>query len=381
MPQIDTPRKSIVNGFRAVMKFLFARPVTWMANRFSSAPKREHVHQALTELYQSICQEPGKKGLLIDFRPDAMPVIIFSDHHKGARDGRDDFGPAESNYLAALDYYNSRKYYYINLGDSEELWENNIFSILKHNKATFDMERLFLERNAYGKIFGNHDLYWANDPFAQASLKKMYGRHVNIHTGIVLRVNLPTGPIDILCTHGHQGDAQSDGNAFSKWFVSYIWGPIQAFLDVNTNMPSCNNESKTLHNQYMYEWSAAQQDLVLITGHTHQPVFNSLTHLERLYLDMEKAILAKDEETMANIEKEIPKRKKEYDYVNSSFRTMKPSYFNTGCCCFSGGTITGLEIAGGDIRLVRWVTENGIPVRKVAEEESLLTLAARITDQ
>lgn len=375
---MQTILKNTVNGFRALMKFLFARPVTWLANRISSAPERDNVHRALGELYQGICREPGKKGLLLDFRPDEMPVIIFSDHHKGARDGRDDFGPAEQNYLAALDYYNSRRFYYINLGDSEELWENNIFSILKHNKATFEKEAQFAERNAYCKIFGNHDLYWKNDPFAQVTLKKMYGRQVDIHTGIVLRVSLPTGPIDILCTHGHQGDAQSDGNAFSKWFVSYIWGPTQAFLDVNTNTPSCNNENKTLHNQYMYEWSAAQRELVLITGHTHQPVFNSLTHLERLYLNMEEAILKKDQVAIAKIEQEIPKRKQQYDYVNSSFRTMKPAYFNAGCCCFNGGTITGLEIAGGYIRLVRWVTENGVPTRKVAEEESLLSLADRI---
>jgi hypothetical protein len=31
-------------------------------------------------------------------------------------------------------------------------------------------------------------------------------------------------------THGHQGDLQSDGNWFSKWFVSSIWGPLQGYL-------------------------------------------------------------------------------------------------------------------------------------------------------
>jgi hypothetical protein len=128
----------------------------------------------------------------------------------------------------------------------------------------------------------------------------------------------------------------------------------------------------------MYAWSAAQRELVLITGHTHQPVFNSLTHLERLYLQMEEAILLQDQAAMARIEQEIPRRKKEYDYVNSNFRSMKPSYFNAGCCCFDGGTITGLEITGGSVRLVRWVEEDGQSVRKVAEEISLLSLASKI---
>jgi len=361
------------------MKFLFTRPVTWLANRFSSAPNRENIHKALTELYRNITKEPGKKGLLIDLRPDEHPVIIFSDHHKGARNGADDFAPAEKNYLAALEYYHRKNYYYINLGDSEELWENSIFQVLKHNKETFAKEKLFTDRQAYAKIIGNHDLYWLNDPFASLTLKKMYDSAIKIYSGIVLRVAFPDRSVDILCTHGHQGDAQSDGNAFSKWFVSYIWGPAQSFLDINTNSPSCNEDKKTLHNQIMYEWSAAQKDIVLVTGHTHQPVFNSLTHLERLYLNMEQAVLDKDEAAITRIEKEIPKRKKEYDYVNSSFRTMKPSYFNSGCCCFAGGTITGLEIAEGCVRLVRWTYEEGIPTRKVAEEESLLTLSKRIT--
>jgi hypothetical protein len=39
----------------------------------------------------------------------------------------------------------------------------------------------------------------------------------------------------------------------------------------------------------------------------------------------------------------------------------KPCYFNTGCCCFADGDITGLELAGGEIRLVRWPDKYGRP--------------------
>jgi hypothetical protein len=34
-----------------------------------------------------------------------------------------------------------------------------------------------------------------------------------------------------------------------------------------------------------------------------------------------------------------------------------PCYFNTGCCSFGDDNITGLEITGGSIRLVRWPCE------------------------
>ena len=365
----------MIKAIKRSLQWLLKKPVTWIADRFSSAPDKVKVHQGLSSLYHSICHQPGEKGMIFDFRPDQHPVIIFSDHHKGARDGSDDFGPAEKNYLAALEYYDKNNYHYLSLGDSEELWENNIFSVLKHNEATFEAEKVFVDRNAFYKVFGNHDLYWDNDPFAGLALKKMYGRSVKIHTGVILRARLPATTLDIFCTHGHQGDAQSDGNAFSKWFVTYVWGPLQGFLEINTNTPAASENMKTLHNDLMYQWSAVQNDLLLITGHTHQPVFNSLTHLERLYLQRELAMEKNDAELLARVENEIPRRKKEYGHVSSNYREMKPSYFNVGCCCFDDGTITGIEIAGGDIRLIKWYYQDGVPTRQVLEEDNLLSLS------
>jgi hypothetical protein len=186
----------------------------------------------------------------------------------------------------------------------------------------------------------------------------------------VLRIELNNRKIDIFCTHGHQGDKQSDGNAVSKWFVSYIWGPLQAYLKINTNRPSSNVELKTLHNEFMYQWAKRKDNIILVTGHTHQPVFASLTHLERLLLRGEKALIARDEESLSVIDAEIPRRRKEYDHVKKSLAEIKPSYFNTGCCCFKDGNITGIEISKNCIRLVKW--SNG--VRTIAEEELIINL-------
>jgi hypothetical protein len=194
-----------------------------------------------------------------------------------------------------------------------------------------------------------------------------------------MRAGLDNGAaIDIFCTHGHQGDRQSDGNAFSKWFVSYIWGPLQSLLEINTNNPSTNDHLKTLHNSYMYEWSAGQENVLLVTGHTHQPVFNSMTHLERLYCKLDEARNAGDAGAIQKIESEIPRRQREYDFVHHPLKDMKPSYFNSGCCCFDDGTITGIEISSGFIRLIKWSLINGKPQRVVAEEERLTEIAGRI---
>jgi predicted phosphodiesterase len=369
---------AFAEGFRSFSKFLLARPVNWMAARFTSFPRQEMVDTSLTALYHEIINGNEKKGRLIEYRPSEHPVIIFSDQHKGARNGSDDFRLAEDNYLHALNYYDQGNYYYINLGDCEELWENNILVVMKYNVNVFEKEKLFSDRNAFYKIYGNHDLFWDNDPFSSIYLKKMYGKKIDIYAGAVLRIKLPERNIDIFCTHGHQGDAQSDGNAFSKWFVSYIWGPLQAFLQINTNTPSTSADRKSVHNEFMYEWSAKQDDIILITGHTHQPVFNSLTHLERLYLKREEAEIKGDQAAIDKIEAEIPRRKREYDRVNVQFRNMKPTYFNAGCCCYEDGNITGLEISDGYIRLVKWSKVNGTPTRIIAEEEKLENISAKI---
>src|ERR1700748_3487835 len=138
-----------------------ASGVTRLANRFSSRPDKKRVDKALRELYLSINDPADKRGIIIPFDPKDK-FIVLSDQHKGARDGADIFAMAEKNYLTALAYYYKSNFFYINLGDSEELWENLFITIKRHNKATFDIEKKFLDRRMFIKIFGNHDLYWDN---------------------------------------------------------------------------------------------------------------------------------------------------------------------------------------------------------------------------
>jgi UDP-2,3-diacylglucosamine pyrophosphatase LpxH len=370
---------NLFETFRKCLRFVLRKPVTWLADKVSSAPDKESVMEALTELYGEVSNKRSKRLKRLNLESLNQRVIIFSDEHRGTRDGSDDFAVCEKTYLQALEYYNEQKFYFVNLGDCEELWENTMFGIEKHNGEVYAKELSFINRNAYCKIYGNHDLFWDNDPLSRVWLKKIYGQIIPIFAGVVISVNeYSDSGFDIFCTHGHQGDKQSDGNAFSKWFVSYVWGPLQNFLEININSTSANDNLKTLHNMYMYDWSAAQKKTLLVTGHTHQPVFNSLTHLERLYQKLERAKSQANEEEVNKIESEIPRRKREYNFVNQSFDNMKPSYFNSGCCCFDDGTITGIEICDGFIRLIKWTLENGRPERVVAEEEKLESLATQL---
>ena len=152
-----------------------------------------------------------------------------------------------------------------------------------------------------------------------------------------------------------------------------IWGPLQGLLDINPNTPANNDQLKSLHNTIMYEWSSVKKNILLITGHTHQAVFMSLTHLERLYVKLSKAQKDNDATVTRNIETEIEKAQPKNE-TPADFSKIIPSYFNSGCCCFSDGDITGIEIADGCIILVRWQSKNTIPQREVLEEIKLVEL-------
>ncbi|MBI2730467.1 MAG: metallophosphoesterase family protein [Sphingobacteriales bacterium] len=363
---------------RKFFQWLLRKPVYWLAEKLSSDPNRERIHTALSNLYKNIKDTPGKKGLVLELSNNSR-FIIFSDQHKGAKNGSDDFMFAEKNYLAALDYYHQNNFHFISLGDNEELWENTLSAVKKNNIASFEKEKLFLQRKAFTKIFGNHDLYWNNDPFASWQLKRIYSEEVKIYEGIILQ-SANSKPFEVFLTHGHQGDGQSDGNKFSAWFAGAIWAPLQAYLNINPNTPAVSEQLKTVHNRMMYDWSAEQDNLLLITGHTHQPVFESLTHLERLYQQLALAINDNNAVETEKIKKEISWRKHDYNHVDKNYHTAKPSYFNTGCCCFSDGDITGIEIADGIIRLIKWgYDENKNSVRAILEETTLAQLISKLS--
>lgn len=359
---------------RRFLQIILLRPVLWAAKKFSGRPDKNRIFNALSALLLHVTKHPGKRGIIVPFRLEDGKFIILSDQHKGKRNGADDFALSEKNYLAALQYYAGNDYWYINLGDSEELWENSLGQVKKKNREAFAAEKLFIRNNRYIKVFGNHDLYWDNDPLAGWQLKDIYGEKIKVYEAVLLKTFAGHSPLTIFLTHGHQGDAQSDGNWFSKFFVANIWAPLQSFLRINPNTPAYDADRKTLHNKLMYEWSSAQPDLLLITGHTHQPVFASLTHLERLYRQYNLAAKSGNKERMAELEKELKKRSKVAAGVPSDRDTIQPVYFNTGCCCFSDGDITGIEIAEGKIRLIKWEMTETTSKRIILEETDLIDL-------
>ncbi|HTN05276.1 hypothetical protein [Agriterribacter sp.] len=60
--------------------------------------------------------------------------------------------------------------------------------------------------------------------------------------------------------------------------------------------------------------------------------------------------------------------------MSEDYLHLKPSYFNSGCCCFSDGDITGIEIEAGEIRLIKWKMGDAAPQRTILEHAALKDL-------
>ena len=315
----------------------------------ASDPNRKDVFASLSLLLRRLKNNPGKKGITREINSSTDKFIVFSDHHKGNKDQGDDFAGNEPNYLAALDYYFLNKYAYINLGDAEELWKYNPKDVISKNITALRSEVRFQKENKYYKTFGNHDLTWKNKLDVILWFKDIFSLPLPVYEGILLTTKINDIPLSIFLTHGHQGDKMSDNNALSTWLVAHIWRPLQRYLQINVNTPAKDLSLRDKHNIMMHEWSSRHENLLLITGHTHKPVFAS-----GLYSSHPNNTI--DVSKIETAEKQ---------------HKLKPSYFNSGCCCYNDGDITGIEIADGKISLIKWHWNNTASQRTVMEERSL----------
>ena len=94
-----------------------------------------------------------------------MKLIVMSDMHRGDGSGADDFAQNSLIYRCALEYYLENGFTYIELGDAEELWENDNFDqIYITHTPVYELLAKFHdpdpEKTRYIKVWGNHDLYW-----------------------------------------------------------------------------------------------------------------------------------------------------------------------------------------------------------------------------
>lgn len=317
--------------------------------------------------------------------------IIFSDLHKGQGDGADDFKVCKPAYHAALGYYLAAGYTLILLGDVEEFWESFPKKVFKEYQDTFELEKKFTNVNGeerYLRIWGNHDDFWHREQNVDKYREKLMGESKALVEGKKFIIDYKGKKIVIFLAHGHQGTLESDRIRWlSRFIVRVVWRNIQRITRIPSTTPAKDFKLKKEHERVMYSWvkdDMKDTNMVFICGHTHRPVFISEAHEDEIISKINEKNKelqeAKTEKQKKLIQDEIYNLYAELEWVKSKSNSETsgmpaneplPCFFNTGCCSFGDGDITGLEIADGEIRLVRWPDDTGKPKKKEIKSEKL----------
>ncbi len=230
--------------------------------------------------------------------------ILISDCHRGNGTSNDNFLKNRHLYQAALEYYYRNHYTYIELGDGDELWENRSMGpIIQIHDQIFNLLFQFYQQGRLYFLHGNHDMVNARPaPIGFPSIPH--------YPGLILED--AAGGRDLYLTHGHQADLlNSRFWKLSRFLVRYVWKPLEHFGVLDPTSAAKNNHRKSKTEKKLSSWADAA-GRILISGHTHRPRLEAGTC----------------------------------------------SYFNTGSCVHPYG-ITGIEISGRSLTLVKWVEKAG----------------------
>jgi UDP-2,3-diacylglucosamine pyrophosphatase LpxH len=325
---------------------------------------------------------------------DALKVAIFSDHHRGKGDPADDFKRCEQAYLAALGWYHEQGYELWLLGDVEELWENRPpDEVLARYANVLERERRFGDK--LRRFYGNHDLEWSD----AARVEEYLGRPELLPAGTIVQEALNVdlfdgGPVKLgtlFLVHGHQGTPDAGrplARFVSRFAVWKFWGPAQRLLKMASTSPAADVNLREKHDKAMADWAEKRREdpVVLIAGHTHRPVF-PVEPPRPLQEVLDEATATYDRVKSqggtaaadARAAMELAQVKVDREDPHRPVFQERPVYFNTGCCSFGDGDVTGLVIADGEMTLVRWLDNSDKPLpQKLVDPADLRDILARV---
>ncbi len=266
----------------------------------------------LTKIYKS------SEKIFID---GGSKIILMSDCHRGDASHADSFLNNQNIYFAALEHYFWQNYTYIELGDGDELWENHKLSqIIGVHKDVFWLLSDYYKQGRLYLIFGNHDIvkskknYIRNHSYFDMRAQKYIPLldNIKVHEGLVLKYDNQSNEIFLI--HGHQADFfNSTLWRLSRFLVRYVWKPFELFGVNDPTSAAKNYRRKEQIEKKLFSW-ARENRIMLIAGHTHRPVFPE---------------------------------------------PFDTAYFNDGSCVHPR-CITAIEIACGNIALVKWAQKTKV---------------------
>ncbi len=283
-------------------------------------------------------------------------VLILSDLHMGNGGRRDEFRRNAELVRAMLgSYYLEEQYSLVLNGDVEELFKFPLESIAQEWGDFYDLFLQFKEHGFFWKTYGNHDSSLIEET------------EYRLGSSLVEALKFQYGDETIFLFHGHQAsellwETYPIVSRSVVFFLRYIAKPF----GIRNFSSAYNSRRKFAIEKSIYEFSN-QAKLVSIIGHTHRPLFESLSKVDFLNYRIEELCRAYPEadlEQRTVIKQKIGSLKSELDACykqgkkiglrSGLYNTITiPSIFNSGCAIGKRG-ITALEIEGRKIRLVYW---------------------------
>ena len=280
-------------------------------------------------------------------------LVILSDMHIGNAGRGDDFRKNAELCMSALQqYYLPRGFILILNGDIEELHRFTLKEIERAWPAIYKLFHLFGSSGRLYKTIGNHDIL--------LPLHREYQLRSYMHEA----VRIESGADTIFVFHGHQASMfQTRFNLASGVLLRFIARP----LGIKSYSVSADKGKQFRVERKVYDFSAGRH-IPSIVGHTHRPLFESLSKADTLRYRIEqlcREYAAADSGCRDGLRVEILGQKRELDKLYEKGEARKrhlsiynskvlvPCLFNSGCAIGKKG-ITLIEICGETISLVHW---------------------------
>ncbi len=285
---------------------------------------------------------------------ESTPYVFMSDLHMGNGSSRDDLAGNRTLIESLLEFFYLENGYTLILnGDIEDLNKFTLGSIRRAWPRLLEIFDRFALRGRLRKVVGNHDY--------DLLLEKKYPWP--LYQGLVLR----WGMHRFFVFHGHQASSlYVKFDHVSAFLVRYFVKP----LHIRNTGVSKDSRRRFRTEKQIYR-AARDLGVAAVTGHTHRPLFESLSKYDNIRLTLEGLINlyidASGPEKEA-LEQQIrvyrdelrklasaSEKSKKTQSLYSSDPYLIPCIFNSGCATGKHG-ITALEIQGGKISLVYWVS-------------------------
>ena len=292
-------------------------------------------------------------------------VVIVSDLHLGDGGARDDFRQNSDLVQEVLRAHYLESGFSLALnGDIEELQRFRYAAIRARWSGLLALFSEFQRRTALYRIVGNHDEVLST--VAEASVGPLLS---------AVRFSFEGDTIFLF--HGHQATIFFERfNGVAGFFLRHVAHRLRI-----PNAPVMyESRKKYLTEHRVYSFSRSRK-VVSIIGHTHRPLFESLSKIDTLRFRIEQ--LCRDHSSAsprarAAIETAISSCRRELERVwqkdrqnglRSSLYDEQlsiPCLFNSGCAIGKRG-FTAIEIAAGGIALVHWF-DRGRGERHMSED-------------